>query len=205
MGKNSEDSLHADIDFIFEVGTMRHIDRAWRQFGGLDFANVTEHTARVAMISMILAQREGADLSRAVLMALVHDLPELRTGDANYIQKQYRRDDECLAKCDIASPTSISEIVMNLFAEFEAGTSIEAQIVKDADNLDCDFELVERKDAGANIAEALSRTRMLVGSRLKTTAAKEIFTCLGGHNSHDWHLRARNRYNAGDWSSDAED
>ena len=39
------DTILDDIDLIYEAGTLRHIDRAWRQFGGLPFANVAEHSS----------------------------------------------------------------------------------------------------------------------------------------------------------------
>lgn len=201
----SDQSLHEDIDFLFEFGTLRHIERAWKQFGGLDFANVTEHTARVALIAMILAKREGADIGRTLMLALCHDVPEIRTGDANYVQRQYRSDDDDLAKLDIAAKTSISELIRSLFSEYSEGASLEARIVKDADSLDCDFELIERKDSGANIATLLEQTREAVGSRLRTASGRAMIQALKEHSSHDWHLKTRNRLNAGDWRSGSDE
>jgi putative hydrolases of HD superfamily len=77
-----------DIDLLFEVGTMRHLARAWRQFGGAPFANVAEHSYRVLWIALLLARAEGADVGRVLKMALIHDLPETRTGDFNYVQRE---------------------------------------------------------------------------------------------------------------------
>ena len=77
MVKN-QPALHPrDIDLLFEVGSLRHVDRTWRQFGGVPYANVAEHTLRVAFVAWSLAALEGADPGRVVQMAMIHDLPEI--------------------------------------------------------------------------------------------------------------------------------
>jgi putative hydrolase of HD superfamily len=77
--------------------------------------------------------------------------------------------------------------------------TLESKIVKDADNLDCDFELREMRDAGARIAEALEPTREAVRAKLHTETARRIYEALQTRGSHEWHLKARNRLNSGDW------
>jgi len=47
--------MKRDVEFLFEVGTLRLIDRTWRQFGGANFANVAEHTFRVMWIAALIA------------------------------------------------------------------------------------------------------------------------------------------------------
>ena len=68
-----------DIDFLFELGTLRNTQRAWRQHLGVDCASVLEHTIRVAWLALILARREGIkDEEKVLKMALVHDVGEAR-------------------------------------------------------------------------------------------------------------------------------
>lgn len=200
--QHRNDAIIGDIDFLYEVGTLRHIDRAWRQFGGLPFANVAEHSYRTTIIAMLIAVREGARVDRVVQMALIHDLPESRIGDANYVQKMYRVEEVAGAMREIAEGTTLGEYIEALHEEMKRGDTLEARIVKDADNLDCDFELREMRDAGAGIAAALQPTRDVVAETLHTETARAIFEGLRSRSSHDWHLKARNRMNSGDWSKE---
>ena len=198
------DAILEDIDFLYELGTLRHTNRSWVQFGGLPFANVAEHTFRTAMIAMLIALREGAKVERVVQMALVHDLHESRVGDANYVQKMYRSDDVESAWLEMGCKTSGASHLRGLHEEMSAGKTLEAKIVKDADKLDCDFELREMRDAGARIAEALEPTRAVVGQTLHTETARQIYMSLKSRGSHEWHLNARNRLNSGDWLKDED-
>jgi len=190
-----------DVAFLFEIGSLRHVPRTWRQFGGHNMANVPEHTFRVAWISLVLAIREGGNPARCVEMALLHDVPESRTGDVNYVQRQHTHRDEEVALKDILSNTSAAEYLRRLWQEWEHAESLEARIVRDADNLDCDFELRELADTGSHLPEKLTPTRTAVRAKLTTNSARQIFDSISGADPHDWHLSARNRLTAGDWAS----
>src|SRR3989344_1712425 len=90
-GKN----FNRDIEFLFEIGTLKNIQRGWRQHFGSDVANILEHTMRVTLLALILARREGIKNEEKIIkMALVHDLAETRTTDLSYIQKVYVDADE---------------------------------------------------------------------------------------------------------------
>ncbi|KRQ07236.1 HD domain-containing protein [Bradyrhizobium manausense] len=200
----ANDAINDDVDFLYEVGTLRHINRSWLQFGGLPFANVAEHSFRMTYIAMLIAVREGARVDRVVQMALIHDLHESRVGDANYVQKMYRNDDVESAWLEMEGSTSISSHLSELRREMLAGATLEAKIVKDADKLDCDFELREMRDAGARIAEALDPTRRVVSQTLQTETARRMHAAVQSRSSHEWHLKARNRLNSGDWLKDED-
>lgn len=192
-----------DLELLFELGTMRHIERSWRQFGGAHLANVAEHSYRVIWIALVLAKAEGADIGKVVKMAMIHDLPETRTGDANYVQREYVSSDEKSAMMDILAGTSVAEELRDLWSEYRERQSVEAKIVKDADNLDCDLELQEIRTTGSNLADALAETRQSVFENLHTDSAKRLFLRIQQANSHDWHTRGRNRLNSGDWRRQA--
>ncbi len=51
-------NLKEDIKFLYEVGTLRYVDRTWKQTFGVPVANVTEHTFRVMWIAQIIAKHE---------------------------------------------------------------------------------------------------------------------------------------------------
>ena len=192
--------LPRDVELLFEVGCMRHIPRTWREFGGIPFANLAEHTMRIAWIAMLIAQSEGGDVGKIVRMALVHDLGETRTGDVNYVTRLYVKRDEALAVSDTLASTSLEKDMKALWEEVEAKETLEAKIVKDADNLDCDLEFKEQASNGMTWNEDIREIRLKVRERLFTETAKQLFDLIHSANPHDWHRKNRNRLTAGDWS-----
>jgi putative hydrolase of HD superfamily len=132
-------------------------------------------------------------------MALIHDLPETRTGDLNYVQRQYNAPDATEALSDSLADTSIEQEVLELWLEYRSRETVEAKIVKDADNLDCDLELQEAKALGSSLSEVLQETRERVFEQLHTQSAKRLFSRIRQGNCHDWHTKGRNRLNSGDW------
>lgn len=78
-------------NFLFEIGTMRKLPRMHRQMllTDDDSDTIASHSYRVALIAWILAKQEGADPYKSVMMALLHDIAEARTGDHNWVHKKY--------------------------------------------------------------------------------------------------------------------
>lgn len=166
-----------------------------------DFANVSEHIFRVAWIALILAKHENIENTDKLLkMALVHDITESRTGDVNYISRQYTERKEHNAIRDILKDTSLEKEFIELWEECEKRETIEAKIIKDADNLDVDFELKEQSVMGGSLGKSLEEIREHVGAnKLYTKAAKEIYQSLKSSDPHAWHRLGNNRFNSGDW------
>ena len=190
-----------DIELLYEIGTLRRVARAWVQFGGdQKLANVAEHTLRVAWLALILAKREGADLGTVTQLALVHDMAETRTGDVNYVSRMYVDRHEAAAVRDSVGSSSIEHEALDLWEEYQAQESLEAQVVKDADILDCDLELMESTARGPELKTALAETRERVYGSLRTVSAREMFATIYRTDPHDWHRRTRNRLTAGDWN-----
>ena len=82
--------IKRDLEFLYELGCIRFIQRSWRQFLNADYQNLAEHIFRTTWISIILAKREGVqDISKVIKIALTHDLEESRTGDVNYLSRQF--------------------------------------------------------------------------------------------------------------------
>jgi 5'-deoxynucleotidase YfbR-like HD superfamily hydrolase len=107
---------------------------------------------------------------------------------------------EELAARDMLDGTSLQQEFFALWEEYEARESIESKIVKDADNLDVDFELAEQATQGSTLKEVKRETRQFVSeNKLYTKTAKAMFDQLQSANPHDWHFKGRNRSNGGDW------
>lgn len=193
-------SMKRDLELLYEIGCMRFLQRNWRQFLNADFSNETEHTFRVVWIALILSKHEGAkDEGKIVRMALVHDIGESRSGDVHYVSRQYTSRDEEKAMDDVLRGTSLEGEMLELWREYEDRKTIEAQIVKDADNLDVDFELREQEAKGETLKKYWEDMRKDVYERLYTKSAKSMWKEIQASNPHDWHFHARNRFNEGDW------
>jgi putative hydrolase of HD superfamily len=196
-------SLDRDIQFLYEMGSLRYIPRMWHRYSNTDFANITEHHFRVAWIALMIAAHEkNVDTGKMVKMALVHDIAESRHGDVDDISRQYVERKEELAINDVLGDTALKDEFLKLWQEYEKRESIESKIVKDADNIDVDLELAEQKAKGSTLPDALAESRKFVGeNKLYTKSGKKIWNTVMNSNPHDWHRKGRNRRNAGDWKS----
>lgn len=195
--------MKRDLEFLFEIGALRLIPRQWSRFHTPLFQNLTEHHYRVIWLALVIAAREGkkVDTEKLMKMALVHDIPESRTGDVDYLARQYVERHEDKALDDMLEGTSLKDEFVALWHEYEKRDCLEAKIVKDADNLDVDLELREQGGNGASIEQAFLAMRKKVReTKLYTQTAKDMFAQIIAAEPHDWHLQApNNRLKGGDW------
>jgi len=168
-----------DLDFLFEIGSLRNIQRGWRQHLGMDCATVLEHTIRVVWLALIVARKQGekVDENKILRMALVHDLAEARVSDLSYVQKVYTTGDEARASAEMFAGTSLVDFNTDILHEYENRASLEAKIVKDADNLDVDLEMKELEERGSQLPKKWAEMRALVrNEKLYTQAARNYGT-----------------------------
>jgi putative hydrolase of HD superfamily len=180
-----------NIDLLYEVGSMRNVQRSWRQYFGMDCANILEHSIRVALIALILGRLEGVkDEGKLLKMALVHDLPETRAGDLTHLQRLYSDRDEAKAAEALFADTNLEDLT-EVLEEYEERHSIEAKIIKDADNLDVDLELRELADKGSVLPAQWKKSRKIIREKkLYTKSAKKLWDEIEKSNSHQWHVVA---------------
>ncbi len=194
MAKQKENSrkLNRDIEFLYELGTLRNMPRAWEQMVGMKCANDLEHTMRVIWLSLIIGRREGVtDEGRLIKMAMVHDIAETRTGDFNYIGKVYVKADEDKAAQETFAGTILEDMYADVLKEYEERKTLISKIVKDADNLDVDVELRELEERGSQIPKKMRFNRVLVRKKkLYTKAGKQLWDALEKADPSAWHLAA---------------
>ena len=183
-------------DFLFEVGMLKKTPRTGYQFLGNGQENVATHSFRAAIIGYVLSRlAPEADSRKVTDMCLFHDLGEARTGDHNYVNKQYVIVDEARAEADAAKNVPCGLEITALLAEFRAGETIEALLASDADQLDMIVELKEKKDLGNRYAEAWL---YYAEKRLKTDVGRQMYQAVMETDwSHWWfdrkeHLWVRN-------------
>ena len=194
-------SLDRDIDFLYEIGTLRYASRTWNQFLNPGCQNLTEHTLRVIWVALVIAKHEGdVDTDKLIKMALVHDISESRSVDVNYVSRQYADRHEDKAIADTLDGTAVNDEFLPIWEEYERKDCKEAQIVKDADNLDVDLELKELEAMGNKLGTALAPTRArVVETKFYTQTAKDMWNAIQSSNPHHWHISGKNRLNSGDW------
>lgn len=183
-----------DVTFLYEIGSLRNVQRTWRQFFGSDVANNSEHIFRVMWTALIIARSENIKNEEKIIkMALVHDIAESRVPDTNYLSKAYSTRDEDKALKDILDETSLQEDFLVLFHEYEKRESIEAKIVKDADNLDADLEINEQAAMGNQVDKIWISRRKKVYDSLYTQTAKKMWKELYITNPQQWHVDAHEK------------
>jgi len=151
MNRNNEKKI---VDFLFEIGTMRKLPRMHQQtLLTQDLSdNIATHSYRVAIISWFLAKSEGADIYKTVMMALLHDTKEIRSGDHNYVHKKYVKIFEEEVSEDQLGSLPFKDL-FEIDKEFEDRKSKEAVITKDADLIDQILLLKEYTHQGNKEAE----------------------------------------------------
>jgi putative hydrolase of HD superfamily len=195
--------MDRDLEFLYEVGALRLVQRQWHRFHLGNVADLADHHFRVLWLALIIAKREKVvvDTEKMMKMALVHDIAESRTGDVDYIARQYVDRHEELGITDMLADTSIETEFLDLWHEYEKRDCLEAHIVKDADNLDVDLEIREQRQTGNVLAEKWAASPAEFGKRkFFTKTALQMSEAIRGSNPYDRHDKSpRNRINGGDW------
>ncbi len=174
---------HSLAEFLFTAAMLRRTPRSGLQFLGSGRESVAEHVFAVLIAAFILVRMERRagrepNETRLLQLCLVHDLPESRTGDLNYVNKKYLTIDEERVLNDMCRPLFFGAELKGLIEEFEARESHEARLAADADQLALMVLLREESDLGNRQAEkwlAVAAERLLtdVGREL----AAELNTC----------------------------
>ena len=174
------------------MGMLKKTPRSGFQFLGSGRESVADHSFRVAMIGFALARMDGSvDPFKVVCLCLVHDLPEARTGDQNYVNKRYVTVDEAGAMADLADSLPFGDELKELLKEYRGSETAEARLVHDADVLDLILELKEQNDLGNSYAEKWIH---FARQRLVTSIAKEIAEEILTTDSTDWWFKGHDEW-----------
>lgn len=171
--------------FFYEMGTLRKVVRSHRQTLLTDDLsdNIASHTFRVCIIGMMLAQLEKADIPKVVLMCLLHDITESRSGDQNWVHKKYVKVfEDDIIKSQI-KPLPNSKELLNVINEYNERKTKEAQIAKDADRLDQTLLENEYVWMGNQEAKTWGRTNR---SSLFSKSAKSLLLEICRQKPSDW-------------------
>jgi putative hydrolases of HD superfamily len=172
------------INFFFEAGMLKKTPRSGFQFLGSGKESVADHSFRVTLIGHALARlTPDVDAFKVVLLCLFHDIPEARTGDMNYVNKQYVKVNERGAIADLAETLPFGEELTALLDEYRKAETVEASLAHDADQIDLLLELKVQNDLGNSYARQWIDFAL---KRLKTEIGRELSAEILRTDSASW-------------------
>mgnify|MGYP001561116310 CR=1 FL=1 len=191
--KSTQQDVYFQIArFVFEAGIHSRTPRSGFWFLGSGNQSVAEHLFRCAFITYALCHLEPkADRGKAVMMSLVHDFGEGRTSDLNYVHQKYGRLAEDHAFRDIAAAVPFGAEMHALYLEEQKRESLEAQIVKDADQLEWIASLREEEEKGNAKARVWAQIAL---KRLHTKAGIRLGRELMKMHPDVWWFDAKDRW-----------
>lgn len=174
-------------NFLFEVKMLKSIPRSGYHFLGIGKESVAEHAYSATFIAYVMSHMEpDIDALKLISMCLVHDLPESRTGDLNYVQKKYVVADEDKALTDATRHVPFGHCVVDLIREFNRGESTEARLAHDADQLSFILELKSLSDLGYTPPHKWLK---IILKRVKTKTGKKLAKQIMRTQWDAWWLR----------------
>ncbi len=159
-------------DLLFEAGMLKHTPRAGFSFLGAGRESVAEHSFCVAFIGYVMSlMMPEINALRLISMCLVHDLAEARTGDHNYVHKQYVVADEDRAVQDAVGHLPFGGSMIDLISEYNGQETTESRLAYDADQLAFILDLKSISDIGQKTPQ---QWLPVVQKRLKTAVGKRL-------------------------------
>jgi len=186
-------------DLLFEVGMLCKTPRSGYQFLGSGKESVAEHVLRTVFVGYCLCKlNPKLDEFRVLKMCILHDLPEARTGDMNYVNKKYVTVDEEKAVRELTEGLFFGEDIRGAIDEFNAKETPEARAVRDADQLALILQLKEYGDLGNKYSDewiqyALQRLTTEEGKKLADQILRTDSSNWWFKDKSDWWVNGSNR------------
>ncbi len=132
----------SSLEYIYRLKSISR--RGWVQSGipHSEVESVAAHSYGMSILILFLSselQQRGIDIQRSLNMALIHDMAEALVGDItpqDDISDGDKLAAEAVAMQELFTGVKQGEFFRELWNEFEAGKSPEAQVVKRLDKLD---------------------------------------------------------------------
>ena len=137
-----DERLEKQLAFSLEIDKVKNILRQTHLSGHGRLENDAEHSWHMAVMAYLLREyaNEQVDISRVMLMCLIHDIVEIDAGDTyayDSDSQKSQQEREELAKERIFSllPDDQKRELISLFDEFEANETAEAKYAHALDNV----------------------------------------------------------------------
>lgn len=136
-----KERFEKQVAFILEADKEKNILRQTHLSGFVRRENDAEHAWHMAMMIYLLKEysNEDFDVSKAMMMALIHDIVEIDAGDTyaydtEGLETQKEREEKAAERIFGLLPKDQREELSGLFYEFEACETPEARFVRAMDN-----------------------------------------------------------------------
>ena len=174
------------VNFLFELNEAKRTPRSgWHRTGIKNAESLAEHSAVCAQIAFLLGEMEGANAEHCALLALFHDVGEIRTGDEDWISRIYKNKNDSEGKAFLAQSADLpmGGKLKSFFDEIKKQKTKEAIIAKDADLLELAVQAKFYTQSGYE-----SAALFIDGMRdnLKTESAKKLLVEIEKSKIEDW-------------------
>lgn len=172
--------------YIYELGTLKKGPRAGWSIPGVPIPEtIGSHIFRTAVIGLVLATLEGADVGRTVTLCVLHDNHESRIGDIASVARPYVRTVEPQVVVQHQTehmPEALRTAIRAAVQQYEARETPEAVIARDADKLEAIVQGREYEREGFNTTEWQASAI----ASLKTVSAQQLAQSIVGTDPQDW-------------------
>ncbi len=132
------------LDTILDANRLKRLPRiGWSLRGVARPESIADHMYGMAFVAMLLADLDpaGANRERVLRIALVHDLAESLVTDlpatlARFLPPDVKHNAERAALAEIFAALPVPGDYLALWEEYDAGQTVEARLVRDADKLE---------------------------------------------------------------------
>ena len=137
-----DERIEKQLAFALEIDKEKNIFRQTHLSGHGRRENDAEHAWHMALMAYLLREysNEPVDITRVILMCLIHDIVEIDAGDtyaydAAGLATQKAREDAAKERIFSLLPNDQKAVLMALFDEFEAYETPESKFAHSMDNL----------------------------------------------------------------------
>ncbi len=137
-----DERLKKQLDFALEIDKEKDIFRQTHLSGHGRNENDAEHAWHMAIMAYLLREysNEEIDITKVMLMCLIHDIVEIEAGDTyaydtQHLKTQKAREDAAKEKLYSILPQDQKQEFIALFDEFEEYQTAEAKFAHAMDNL----------------------------------------------------------------------
>ncbi len=136
-----DERIRKQLDFILEIDQEKNIFRQTHLSGHGRSENDAEHAWHMAIMAYLLKEyaNEEIDISRVMIMCLIHDVVEIDAGDTyaydeEALKDQREREEKAKERIFSLLPEDQKKDLIDLFDEFEAYETAEAKFAHALDN-----------------------------------------------------------------------
>ena len=173
-----DDRLKKQLEFALEIDKEKNVFRQTHLSGHGRNENDAEHAWHMAIMAYLLREysNESVDISKVMLMCLIHDIVEIDAGDtyaydAESIKTQSERENAAKERIFSILPDDQRAELTALFDEFEAYETAESKFAHAMDNLQP--LMLNDSNSGADWREHKVSAEQVYSRQIKTRLGSE--------------------------------